>query len=150
MLTADEAFVTGTFGGMTPVREVDGRALPQRPAGPGDRAPSRPLRKLKDEDAATSRAQDWFYQRGVEHAERSRRHVVGSAQHLDGHDARFENRPDTAVVDEPFYAAYLAETGLDHPMREEVIASQPTDWREVVKDFSGRCRTGAASSIRST
>ena len=43
----------------------------------------------------------------------------------------FENRPDTRVADEPFYAAYLAETGLDHPMRDEVLASQPTDWREV-------------------
>jgi len=39
----------------------------------------------------------------------------------------FENRPDTVVCDEPFYAAYLAATGLDHPMREAVIASQPTD-----------------------
>ena len=39
----------------------------------------------------------------------------------------FENRPDTVVVDEPLYAAYLARTGLDHPMRDEVIASQPTD-----------------------
>ncbi|WP_109121105.1 sulfotransferase family protein [Azospirillum sp. TSO22-1] len=43
----------------------------------------------------------------------------------------WENRPDTAVVDEPFYAAYLAETGLDHPGREDVLASQPTDWRTV-------------------
>jgi hypothetical protein len=43
----------------------------------------------------------------------------------------FENRPDCAVVDEPFYAAYLAETGLDHPMREAVLAAQPTDWRVV-------------------
>lgn len=41
----------------------------------------------------------------------------------------FENRADTSVVDEPFYAAYLAQTGLDHPARAEVIASQPTDWR---------------------
>ncbi|RYU11213.1 HAD family hydrolase [Nocardioides iriomotensis] len=39
----------------------------------------------------------------------------------------WENRPDTVVVDEPFYAAYLARTGIDHPAREEVIASQPTD-----------------------
>ena len=37
----------------------------------------------------------------------------------------FGARPDTAVVDEPFYAAYLAQTGLDHPMRDEVLASQP-------------------------
>ena len=27
----------------------------------------------------------------------------------------WENRPDTDVVDEPFYAAYLEATGLDHP-----------------------------------
>ncbi len=45
----------------------------------------------------------------------------------------FENRPDCAVIDEPFYAAYLAETGLDHPMREAVLASQPQDWRAVAK-----------------
>ena len=25
----------------------------------------------------------------------------------------WENRPDTVVVDEPFYAAYLVRTGLD-------------------------------------
>jgi hypothetical protein len=43
----------------------------------------------------------------------------------------FENRPDCAVVDEPFYAAYLAQTGLQHPMTAEVLASQPTDWRVV-------------------
>ena len=43
----------------------------------------------------------------------------------------FENRPDCAVVDEPFYAAYLAQTGLEHPMRDEVLAAQPQDWRAV-------------------
>jgi hypothetical protein len=35
-------------------------------------------------------------------------------------------------VDEPLYAAYLARTGIDHPVREEVIASQPTDLAEAV------------------
>ncbi|MEJ1160885.1 hypothetical protein [Prosthecomicrobium sp. N25] len=49
----------------------------------------------------------------------------------------FGNRPDAAVIDEPFYAAYLAHTGLDHPMREEVLASQPRDWREVVMTLIG-------------
>ena len=44
----------------------------------------------------------------------------------------WENRPDTVVVDEPLYAAYLDRTGLDHPVREEVIASQPTDVAEAV------------------
>lgn len=47
----------------------------------------------------------------------------------------FGNRPDCRVVDEPFYAAYLARTGLDHPMREAVLASQPQDWRAVVADL---------------
>lgn len=44
----------------------------------------------------------------------------------------FEARGDTRVIDEPFYATYLAETGLAHPLRDEVLASQPNDWREVV------------------
>ena len=39
----------------------------------------------------------------------------------------FAARGDCAVTDEPFYAAYLAATGIDHPMRKEVMASQPTD-----------------------
>lgn len=35
----------------------------------------------------------------------------------------FENRADCTVWDEPFYAAYLAKTGLDHPMRETILAA---------------------------
>ena len=49
----------------------------------------------------------------------------------------FGARRDCAVSDEPFYAAYLAATGLDHPMRDEVIASQPSDWREVAAALTG-------------
>lgn len=45
----------------------------------------------------------------------------------------FGNRPDCEAMDEPFYAAYLAATGLDHPMREAVLASQPTDPAEVAR-----------------
>jgi hypothetical protein len=45
----------------------------------------------------------------------------------------WENRPDTVVVDEPLYAAYLSRTGIDHPGRDAVIASQPTDPRQVVR-----------------
>ncbi len=56
----------------------------------------------------------------------------------------FENRSDTVVVDEPFYAAFLAETGADHPMRDEVLASQPTRWRDVANALSGPTPTGAA------
>ena len=39
----------------------------------------------------------------------------------------FAARGDCAVVDEPFYGAYLAATGIDHPMKEAVIAAQPDD-----------------------
>ena len=56
----------------------------------------------------------------------------------------FENRPDTAVIDEPFYAAYLAATGIDHPMREESLASQPTDPRVVVSQILGPVPGGRA------
>src|SRR5947209_7629034 len=44
----------------------------------------------------------------------------------------WENRADTVVVDEPFYAFYLQRTNADHPGREEVIARGETDWQKVV------------------
>lgn len=49
----------------------------------------------------------------------------------------WENRPDSVVVDEPFYAYYLAATGLDHPGRDDVIAAGETDWRRVVDALLG-------------
>ncbi len=54
----------------------------------------------------------------------------------------FENRADTVVVDEPLYAGYLARTGIDHPSREAVIASQPTDLAEVVAELSAPLPVG--------
>ena len=48
----------------------------------------------------------------------------------------WENRPDCRVVDEPLYAYYLAETGLDHPVRDEVIAAGSTSWRVVVAELT--------------
>ena len=48
----------------------------------------------------------------------------------------WENRPDTVVTDEPLYAFYLTATGLDHPGRDEVIASQPQDWRAVLRELT--------------
>jgi hypothetical protein len=55
----------------------------------------------------------------------------------------FENRADCVVSDEPFYAAYLAATGLDHPMRDEVLLSQPTDWPDVAANLAGPLPQGA-------
>ncbi len=56
----------------------------------------------------------------------------------------FGSRSDFAVVDEPFYAAYLALSGLDHPMREEIIASQPTDSAKVIESLLGSIPAGKA------
>ena len=57
----------------------------------------------------------------------------------------WENRPDCSVTDEPLYAAYLAATGLDHPLRDEVIAAGDTDWRRVAAVLA---RAGRASWSR--
>ncbi len=45
----------------------------------------------------------------------------------------FASRADTEVVDEPFYAHYLTVTGLEHPGRDDVIASQSSDPAAVVR-----------------
>jgi hypothetical protein len=44
----------------------------------------------------------------------------------------FASRPRTLVWDEPFYAHYLAETGITHPMGAEVIAAGDTAYDAVV------------------
>lgn len=49
----------------------------------------------------------------------------------------FAARGDCAVVDEPFYAAYLARTGLPHPMRDEILAAQSQDPTEVARGLVG-------------
>ena len=56
----------------------------------------------------------------------------------------WENRADTAVTDEPFYAYYLLNTGTHHPGRDEVMASQPTDWRTIAKTLTGPIPGGKA------
>ena len=49
----------------------------------------------------------------------------------------FASRADTSVVDEPLYAAYLANTGLEHPMRDEILASQSQDFDSVIARLVG-------------
>ncbi|MBL6853054.1 MAG: aminotransferase class IV [Alphaproteobacteria bacterium] len=50
--TADEAFVTGTFGGLTPVREIDGRVLPASLPGPMTTRLKAAYEAQKDAEAA--------------------------------------------------------------------------------------------------
>jgi branched-chain amino acid aminotransferase len=49
---ASEAFVTGTFGGITPVSEIDGRKLPETLPGPATKRLRALYAQLKDRDAA--------------------------------------------------------------------------------------------------
>jgi hypothetical protein len=48
----------------------------------------------------------------------------------------WDSRPDCVVVDEPFYACYLLESGADHPMRDDIIASQPTTREGVINGLA--------------
>ncbi|MFK8023015.1 MAG: sulfotransferase family protein [Ilumatobacter sp.] len=47
----------------------------------------------------------------------------------------WRQRADTVVVDEPLYAHYLRVTGVDHPGRDDVLASQNPDGEAVVRDL---------------
>ena len=44
----------------------------------------------------------------------------------------FENRKDTKVYDEPFYAYYLKKTNLNHPMKDEIIDHYYTNEDDVI------------------
>jgi hypothetical protein len=55
----------------------------------------------------------------------------------------WENRDDTVVIDEPFYAFYLQKTHANHPGAEEVIAQGETEWRKVIAQLTGPLPNGA-------
>ncbi|MBD99059.1 MAG: hypothetical protein CMO34_04375 [Verrucomicrobia bacterium] len=46
----------------------------------------------------------------------------------------FGERSDMSIVDEPFYAHYLAKSGLHHPMRLEVMQTQSSEKERVIKE----------------
>lgn len=54
----------------------------------------------------------------------------------------FGARADCAVWDEPYYAAYLADTGLDHPLDDAVLAAWPTDPAAIAALCAGPARSG--------
>jgi branched-chain amino acid aminotransferase len=56
LLHATEAFVTGTFGGLTPVREIDGRVLPGSLPGPRTQQLRGLYQQLKDTAAGVGHA----------------------------------------------------------------------------------------------
>ena len=56
----------------------------------------------------------------------------------------FSARGECAVWDEPFYAAYLAATGIDHPMRDAIIAAHESDPARVAARCTGPIPDGHA------
>lgn len=48
----------------------------------------------------------------------------------------WENRLDCSVIDEPFYACYLQETGLEHPLREQILNTMPKNRKQVIKNLT--------------
>jgi hypothetical protein len=55
----------------------------------------------------------------------------------------FSSRADTFVSDEPFYGAYLHQTGDPQPMAEAVIGSMDCDWRSVARAMRGPSPDGS-------
>ncbi len=137
---AEEAFVTGTYAGIAPVTEIDGRQHQRRPRSHGRAfAAALPAAHRARRGGAVPvmkplRLAMWSGPRNISTAMMR----------------AWENRGDCAVVDEPLYAHYLAHTGLDHPGREEIIAAGETDWRKVAARLTGPVPDGNASGTRST
>ncbi|MAK06821.1 MAG: sulfotransferase family protein [Cytophagales bacterium] len=50
----------------------------------------------------------------------------------------FSKRPDTKVIDEPFYAHYLSTNKIDHPGSEETLNSMSSDIEEIISDIYSR------------
>jgi len=52
----------------------------------------------------------------------------------------FENRKDTNVLDEPFYAYYLKKTNSKHPMKNEIIKQYPNSQNKILKLISSKTK----------
>lgn len=56
----------------------------------------------------------------------------------------FGARADTYVSDEPFYGAYLKDTGFAHPMAEEIIDAMDCNWESLTRTLNGDPADGSA------
>ena len=54
----------------------------------------------------------------------------------------WSSRSDTFVTDEPFYAYYLSETKLKHPMHTEIINKYSTDYVKIVNYLNSKTPDG--------
>lgn len=60
----------------------------------------------------------------------------------------FANRSDFEAVDEPFYASYLKYTGLNHPMRDDILNSQPNDPGQVIEMLTKESESGLGNQYQ--
>ena len=101
VLSADEAFVTGTFANIIPVKKINNKSYNLK-----NNLTTKKIRelylKLMDRIMLIFM---WSGPRNLSTA------LMRS----------FENRDDTIVHDEPFYGYYLFKTQLNHPMKDEII-----------------------------
>ena len=56
----------------------------------------------------------------------------------------FGSRADCAVSDEPFYGAFLKDSGESHPMAAETIADMDCGWHSVLDSLRGEAPNGEA------
>ena len=50
----------------------------------------------------------------------------------------FENRNDTVVIDEPFYAYYLNKFGVKHPMKDKIINKYECNSENIISYLTGQ------------
>lgn len=60
----------------------------------------------------------------------------------------FAQRSDTQVVDEPFYAHYLLQSGAEHPGRSKVLESQPKDPSVVIQNLMAAAKNSDVLFIK--
>ena len=121
--SAREAFVTGTF------------AASYR-CGAWTAAPSAPAAAARWSSACSTCTSTWWmptWPAGGAVTRRSGVAMWSGPRNISTAMMRaWENRPDTVVVDEPLYAAFLARTGIDHPGRDLTLASRTADQAEAI------------------
>ena len=60
----------------------------------------------------------------------------------------WSSRRDTYVTDEPFYAYYLKETKLKHPMHNEIIKKYSSNYNEIVNYLTNEIPQKKKSGIK--
>jgi hypothetical protein len=60
----------------------------------------------------------------------------------------FDQRDDCTTHDEPFYPPYLLNNGLDHPYRDEIVATKETNYHNVIDRITADLPTGISFSFQ--